>query len=79
MRIKDLKDLYHAHPFLPFEIMLTNGTTVPIMHPEFVSFSPDGKTVQVWEPTGGGKRVDVKLIIALNELPPQGKRKSRKK
>ena len=80
MNIADIKDLYRATPFEPFELVLTNGTTVKIAHPEFISFSPDNRTLHVWEPAGGGKRVDVKLIIALNELPPSsGKRKNRKK
>ena len=40
--------------------------------------SPDGRTLHAWEPTGGGRGIDVKLIIALNELPPQSRRKNRK-
>ena len=80
MNITDIKELYRATPFEPFELVLTNGTTVKIVHPEFISFAPSNRTVHVWEPTGGGKRIDVKLIIALNELPPApGKRKNRKK
>ena len=78
MNVKEVKELWHAMPFQPIEIVLTNGTAVKIVHPEFMSVSPDGRTLHAWEPTGGGKRIDVKLIIALNELPPQSKRKNRK-
>jgi len=80
MNITEIKDLYYTTPFEPFELVLTNGTAVKIVHPEFISFSPDNRTIHAWEPTGGGKRIDVKLIIALNELPPSsGRRKNRKK
>ena len=80
MNITEIKDLYHATPFEPFELVLTNGTAVKIVHPEFISFSPDNRTIHAWKPTGGGKRIDVKLIIALNERPlSPGKRKNKKK
>ena len=79
MNVEEIKELYRAAPFQPFELVLTNGTTIKIVHPEFMSFSPDGRTLHVWEPTGGGKRVDVKLIISLNELPPPSKRKTKRK
>lgn len=80
MNASAIKDLYYAEPFEPFELVLTNGTTVRVAHPEFLSFAPDNRTLHVWEPSGGGKRIDVKLIIALNELPPTGgKRKTKRK
>lgn len=78
MNAEEIKELYGAQPFEPFEIVLTNGTTVRIDHPEFMAFSPDSRTIHAWAPTGGGKRIDLKLVVALNELPARSKRKSRK-
>jgi hypothetical protein len=69
MSAKELKQLYSAAPFQPFEIVLTNGTTVYVGHPEFMMFSTDFRTVYAAdERTGETKRIDVKMIIALNEL-----------
>ena len=61
-----LRNLYEAAPFKPFEIVLTNGATVPVVHPEFLSFSPDERTVHVYGIDGRARYVDVKLIVALN-------------
>ena len=49
MNAAEIKELYTAMPFKPFELVL---------------------------PEGGAKRIDVKLITAVNELPPS---KSRRK
>jgi hypothetical protein len=68
VKAKDLHDLYSAAPFQPFEIVLTNGACVLVDHPEFMSFSPDHRTVHVFDRDGTGKRIDVKMVIALNEL-----------
>ncbi len=79
MNVEDIRDLYSAAPFKPFEIVLTNGTTVRVAHPEFMSFSPDYRTVHVYSTDGGGKPIDVKMVTALHELksganPRRGKR-----
>ena len=67
MNIEQIKELYYAQPFVPFDLVLTNGTTLRVAHPEFISFAPDKRTLHLWEPRGGGKRVDAKLVTALNE------------
>ena len=78
MNITEIKELYRATPFQPFEFVLTNGTTVQVAHPEFMGFSPDYRTIYAWDNRGGGaKRIDVKLVIALNELPRPTKRKNK--
>lgn len=79
MNIEEIRELYRAVPFQPFEIVLTNGSTIHVAHSEFMGFSPDESTVYAWDIRGGGlKRIDVKLIIAINDLP-QPKRKSKNK
>lgn len=81
MDVTEIKDLYSAAPFKPFEIVLTNGTTVFIGHPEFMMFSPDYRTVTAYDlRAGGSKRIDVKLIVALNEeATTPGKQRKKKK
>ena len=78
MNIRDIKDLYSAAPFQPFEIVLPNSSAVRVDHPEFMSFSPDHRTVHVYELNGSGKRIDVKMIVALNE-PRNGARPRKRK
>jgi hypothetical protein len=79
MNVKELKELYSAAPFQPFEIVLTNGALVVVDHPEFMSFSRDYKTAHVYDVDGSGKRIDVKLIIALNELKNGSRPRKRKR
>jgi len=79
MNVQDIRDLYSAAPFAPFEIVLTNGTSVRVVHPEFMSFSPDDQAVHVYETDGSGKRIEVKLVIALNELKNGARTRKRKR
>ncbi|MBV9009636.1 MAG: hypothetical protein JO354_10810 [Verrucomicrobia bacterium] len=69
MTVREIRELYSAAPFKPFEIVLTNGTRLLVDHPEFLSFSRDFRTVYVSKRNGGADRVDVKLIVALDESP----------
>jgi len=60
------------------KIVLTNGTRVVVDHPQFMSFSRDYRTAHVYDVDGSGKRVDVKRIIALNELKNGSRPRKRK-
>src|SRR2546421_6655197 len=79
MNVQDIRDLYNAAPFLPFEMVLPSGTTIRVNHPEFMSFSPDYRTMHVYELNGSGKRIDVKMIVALNELKNGARPRKRKR
>ena len=78
VNVEEIRELYSAAPFEPFEMVLTNGTRLLADHPEFMSFSRDYRTVHVHELNGTTKRVDVKMIGALNEMA-NGARKTRKR
>lgn len=79
MNTIELRNLYTAAPFQRFEIVLANGTAVPVVHPEFLSFAPDGKTVHVYQPDGSAKYIDVRLIIALNTAKNGASARKRKR
>jgi hypothetical protein len=80
MNPAEIRELYSAQPFQPFEVVLTNGTTVKVAHPEFMMFSPDYRTLHVADvQSRATRRIDIKLITALNELPPPAKRSTGKK
>jgi hypothetical protein len=63
VKIDEIRKLYHAAPFKPFDLVLTNGRTVAVKHPEFMALSPSGRTVVVFE-KDGHLAIDVPLIIA---------------
>jgi hypothetical protein len=78
--VKEIRELYSAAPFHPFELVLTNGTAIRVGHPEFMMFSGDYRTVYaVDERDGSTKRIDVKMIIALNELKNGSRPRKRKR
>ena len=47
-------------------------------HPEFISFSRDYRTVHVHARNGSTKRIDVKMIVALNEMANGSRTRKRK-
>ncbi len=80
MNVEQIRDLYSAAPFKPFEMVLTNGATVYVGHPEFMMFSTDYRTIHASDMRNGGTtRVDVKMIIALNELKNGSRPRKRKR
>jgi hypothetical protein len=79
MNVDELRELYSAAPFQPFEIVLTNGARVQVDHPEFMSFSQDYRTVHVHERSGTTRRLDIKLITELTELKNGARPRKRKR
>ena len=67
VNVNEIRELYSAVPFEPFELVLTNGGRLLVDHPEFMSFSRDYRTVRVHELNGSTKRLDVKMIAVFNE------------
>ncbi|HEV2841725.1 MAG TPA: hypothetical protein VGW39_10400 [Chthoniobacterales bacterium] len=74
----EIKKLYYAAPFRPFEIVLTNGRQVRVDHPEFMALSPDEDTVVVYE-ADGHLTIDVPLVIAVKELKNGARPRRRKR
>ena len=64
MRVEEIRELYQAAPFRPFEVVLANGRQVPVEHPEFMAFSPSGRSLVIFE-FDGPLIIDVAMIAAL--------------
>jgi hypothetical protein len=79
VNVNEIRELYSAVPFEPFELVLTNGARLLVDHPEFMSFSRDYRTVRVHELKGSTKRVAVKMIVALNEMANGARTRKRKR
>jgi hypothetical protein len=79
MDVREIREVYSAAPFQPFEIVLKNGSCLRVDHPEFMSFSHDYRTVYVHEREGGLSRVDVKLIVALDDAKNGARMRKRKR
>ena len=79
MNVNEIRDLYSAVPFEPFEFVLTNGARLLVDHPEFMSFSCDYRTVHVHKLNGSTKRLDVTMIVALDEMANGERTRKRKR
>ena len=67
--------LYVARPFRPFILHLADGRSLRVPSPEWISFSPSGKTVHVYQRDDSSEVVDLLLVTGL-EIPAAGKAKA---
>ncbi len=61
----------------PFVLRLSDGTRVRVAHPDFVAVSP-GQIVVIAQ-NEGITRIDPLHVVAIEEPPPAGARKSGKR
>ena len=80
MTIEQLRNLYYAEPFQPFNIHLADGQAIPVEHREFMASAPSGRTVIVYQPDDSFNVIDLLLVTDL-EVRPDGRarRRSRKR
>lgn len=71
MTTKDLRDLRNRSPFKPFNFHLSDGTVLPCLHAELLSFpaTPDLQECVLW--VGGTWHwIDVPNIVQVTPLQP---------
>jgi hypothetical protein len=66
MPLERLRELYRAQPFQPFTVHLADGREIKVKSPEFMSFSPSGRTIAVHEPDDSLRIVDLLLVTELH-------------
>ena len=50
MTTEQVRQLHRARPFRPFMIQLADGREIFVMHNEFLSIAPSGRTIIVHQP-----------------------------
>ena len=70
MTIEQLRATHRASPFQPFTIRMADGRRFPIPHPDFLSFSPVGRTAVIYHTDGSASIVDLLLMTELELSPP---------
>ena len=63
MKLEALEEMVRSRR--PFSIRLTDGSLVPVPHPEFIWITRDGKTAIVNTQGSRIKIIDVDLVTAL--------------
>ena len=80
MTTEEVRKLHQARPFQPFVIRIGDGQALPVDHPEFLSYSPNSRTMTVYSKDGSFEIVDLLLVTGLevrNGRPARrGKRRS---
>lgn len=67
-----LKELREAAPFRPFKIDLADGRQVLVLHRDYISISPEGRTCVVWQKDDSMTIIDVRLIQSVSIEPATG-------
>jgi hypothetical protein len=77
MTSERIKELHDARPFKPFAIRMADGRSVRVRHPEFLSRSPSGRTIQVFESDERAHYIDV-LLVTEREVGNGARPRSRR-
>jgi hypothetical protein len=74
MHRDELRKLLRDIPFRPFRVYTTDGTAIPVWHPDFAYLSPDGRTLFVYQKNNEFSMLDVALIprFAFDPVPAGG-------
>jgi hypothetical protein len=78
MTIERFQELVNAKPFRPFTIHLADGDRIPVVSREFISPSPSGRTIVVWQPDDRMNILDLLLVTNLEVEPANGSRRKRR-
>jgi len=78
MTTDQLRNVWKAEPFHPCIIHLADGRQVRVSHPEFLSRSPSGRSIIVYQPDESFNIIDLLLVTDL-EVNSNGHGKHRGK
>jgi hypothetical protein len=74
MLASTLKKYAHALPFEPFVIQMNDGRKFEVRHPDFVTVSPMGLSVYVFDDDDGATHLSSLLVASVKALPPRRRR-----
>ena len=65
MTVEQLRAEYQARPFRPFTLHLADGEKLHVPHADFLSHSPNGRTLVVYTEDDSFSIVDLLLVTRL--------------
>ena len=74
MTIQQLRAAHRATPFRPFTIHIADGRTFSVPHPDFLSMSPSGRTVIVYQEDDNFSILDLLLMTEIEMSPAASSR-----
>ncbi len=74
MTIQQLRTAHRATPFRPFTVHMADGRNFHVPHPDFLSMSPTGRTVIVYQQDDEFSILD---LLLMTEIQMEGSAASR--
>jgi hypothetical protein len=73
MTITDLRQMHQARPFRPFRVHLADGRRLDVLHPEYLSHSPSGRTMVIHKRDDTFEIADLLLVTSIEALNGKGR------
>jgi hypothetical protein len=73
-----IKALYGARPFRPFTLHLADGSTARVISPEFMMFTPGGRTIVIYAEDSGVEIIDLLLVTKISVASTNGAKRRRR-
>ena len=70
MTIQQLDTAFRARPFVAFTLLMADGRTYHVPHPEYMARSPTGRTVTVYEADDTATILDLLLMTSIQFARP---------
>lgn len=72
MTTEQLRTARESNPFAPFTIHMADGRSLRVPHRDYLSLSPGGRTVIVYQADEAFSIIDLLLVteLAIEGLPP---------
>ena len=74
MTINEFRNCLSAAPFRPFVVHLADGQTIPVVHPDFVMVTGQGRTAIICRPEDDWFSIVDLLLISHLEVPVESAR-----
>lgn len=70
MNVQKLRTAHRATPFRPFTIYMADGRSFHVPHPDFLSMSPTGRTVIIYQDNDDFSILDLLLMTEIEMSSP---------
>jgi hypothetical protein len=68
MTIQQLRAAHRAAPFQPFTVHMADGRSFHVPHPDFLSMSPTGRTVIIYQDDDEFSILDLLLMTEIQKV-----------
>jgi hypothetical protein len=69
MTVEQVRSAFHAEPFQPFVLQLSDGRQIPVHQRDFMLIVPSGRTIVVVQPDEKLDFIDLETVTNVNVIP----------